>query len=427
MKRKSTWMLAVALGASVVSLVGCGSSQSTSNSGNNSTGGSGSSSSPVTITFYESMGGDLGKVLTSMTNEFEKQYPNIKVQFVYSGSYTTLQQKITAAVAAGQPPTMAQVQEPWETEYYQNGALVPLQNLLPASTINDLIPIWKQDNSYDGKLISAPFNKSDYVLYYNTTLFGKAGIKTPPTTWNQLLQDAQTITQKTGTPGFGFQPNYYTFDMFLHQAGGTTLTADEKQAAFNNASGLNALKFMQNLVKSKAGTIVSANSYLSDGFNSGNYAMDLDTVAALTYITHAKFKIAPLPADVQQAVPTTGTNLVVFSKASTDEQKAAATYINWLISDKNTINWAEKTGYLPVTESALTSSAWKTFAQSHPNEAVGPSELPNGYFDVRLASMSSASTEITTFIGDFLNGQGTAQSTLTQCVNEVNKAVNSSN
>lgn len=427
MRKKSALLMAVVLGASAVTLVGCGSSQGASNSGNSSAGGSGSSSGPVTITFDEAMSGQLGTVLKTMTDQFEKQYPNIKVQFVYSGSYTTLQQKITASVAAGQPPTMAQVQEPWETEYYQNNLLTPLQNLLPASTINDLIPIWKQDSSYNGKLISAPFNKSDYVMYYNTTLLGKAGIKTPPTNWNQLLQDAKIVTQKTGVPGLGFQPNYYTFDMFVWQAGGQTLTSNQKQAGFNNASGLDALNYMQSLVKQKAATIVSANSYLSDGFNAADYAMDLDTVAAQTYITHPKFKIAPLPSDIKNEVPTTGTNLVVFNKATQAQQKAAATYINWLISDKNTIYWAEKTGYLPVRESALNSSTWKTYAASHPSQGVGASELSHGYFDVRLASMSSASTEITTDIGDFLNGQGTAKSTLAECVSEVNKAVSSTN
>ncbi|EPZ48109.1 hypothetical protein N007_04455 [Alicyclobacillus acidoterrestris ATCC 49025] len=56
-----------------------------------------------------------GKELQKLTNEFQQQNPNINVQLVFAGSYSTLQQKLTAAIAAKKPPTMAQVQETWET------------------------------------------------------------------------------------------------------------------------------------------------------------------------------------------------------------------------------------------------------------------------------------------------------------------------
>ncbi|MCL6518040.1 ABC transporter substrate-binding protein [Alicyclobacillus sp.] len=423
---KARWLAAgasVVLGTTLVA--GCGGGQTAGNTANTAGNAVGAApAGPVTITFYEAMPGALGDELKKLTDAFQKQNPNIKVDLVYSGSYTTQKQKLTAAIAAHKPPTIAQVQETWETEYYNSGLLQPVQDLLPKETIDDLIPIWRDDNSYDGKLVSVPFNKSAYVLFYNPDDFAKAGITTPPATWDELEQDAIKITKATGIPGLAFQGNYYTFEMLLHQAGGKVLTDDQKQAAFGDAAGKKALTFMRKLVlDDKAATAIGGNAYLSDGFNTHKYAMDLDSTASMSFIKNVKFKVAPLPGDVQKAVPTAGTNIVLFKDATPEQQQAAAKYLNFLISKDNTIEWAKATGYLPVRKSALDDPAWKEIVSQNPNLGVAPAELDNAYFSPRLAELYSGQNNVTTQIGNMLSGKQSVDDTLKKSVDAINQAL----
>ena len=58
------------------------------------------------------------------------------------------------------------------------------------------------DCSLNGTLYCLPVFVDGAVIAYNKDLFTKAGIATPPTTWSQVVTDADQITQKTGTPGW---------------------------------------------------------------------------------------------------------------------------------------------------------------------------------------------------------------------------------
>lgn len=45
-------------------------------------------------------------------------------------------------------------------------------------------------NSYAGKIYQLPTNTQTWQAYYNKTLFAKAGIAAPPTTWSELVDDS---------------------------------------------------------------------------------------------------------------------------------------------------------------------------------------------------------------------------------------------
>ncbi|HEX32291.1 MAG TPA: extracellular solute-binding protein, partial [Candidatus Acetothermia bacterium] len=65
----------------------------------------------VTITFWHAMSSRHQPNLQKLADDFMAENPNVTVNLVYQGHYGDLQQKINAAVAAGNPPTMAQVYE----------------------------------------------------------------------------------------------------------------------------------------------------------------------------------------------------------------------------------------------------------------------------------------------------------------------------
>ena len=58
------------------------------------------------------------------------------------------------------------------------------------------------DCTLNGTLYCLPVFVDGSVIAYNKSLFTKAGLSTPPSTWAQVVTDADQITQKTGTPGW---------------------------------------------------------------------------------------------------------------------------------------------------------------------------------------------------------------------------------
>ncbi len=48
-----------------------------------------------------------------------------------------------------------------------------------------------------GTTYAIPFHNSTPILYYNKTMFDRAGIKQPPQTWAELLADAKKLTDES--------------------------------------------------------------------------------------------------------------------------------------------------------------------------------------------------------------------------------------
>jgi multiple sugar transport system substrate-binding protein len=120
----------------------------------------------VTISFWHAMSGALGDALSYLVQKFQTENPGIVVDLVYQGGYSALQQKLIAAVAAGQPPTIAQQYENWTTQWLD--ALVDLDLFLPKEILDDILPQF--DEVFDGRVVSVPFNKSILVFYYRPDL-----------------------------------------------------------------------------------------------------------------------------------------------------------------------------------------------------------------------------------------------------------------
>jgi len=122
----------------------------------------------VTITFWHAMSSGHQPNLQKLVDDFMAEYPYITVELSYQGGYGDLQQKINAAVVAGNVPTMAQAYENWVTPIVE--VLYPIgphmTGLEKADIIDGLVP----SNTYNGILYTVPFNKSIMVFYYRKDL-----------------------------------------------------------------------------------------------------------------------------------------------------------------------------------------------------------------------------------------------------------------
>ncbi len=95
----------------------------------------------------------------------------------------------------------------------------------------------------DGKQYGIPFNAGMVGFWYNKDLFAKAGITSPPATWDELLQDVQKLKDAGITPiavGAGDKwPAHFWYSYLMVRLGGAD--AMNQIAADNNFSVPNVI------------------------------------------------------------------------------------------------------------------------------------------------------------------------------------------
>ncbi|MCS7240117.1 MAG: ABC transporter substrate-binding protein [Candidatus Bipolaricaulota bacterium] len=336
----------------------------------------------VTITFWHAMSGALGEALTYLVQKFQGENPDVVVDLVYQGGYSALQQKLIAAVAAGQPPTLAQQYENWTTQWLD--ALVDLDLFLPEEVLADILPSFEQ--VFDGRIVTVPFNKSILVLYYRPDL-----VPNPPKTWAEFEQLVCSIAKDVNGDGkldeYGTAyrpPNPEIFLTFLTQAGGSILSGDWTEVTINNAAGIEAAEFAARTAK----CALVQSAYISDAIQKGIVVgMWIDTSAGYTYNMNAAktagvpLAVAPVPCYKNCASMIQGTNLGIFSLNQSRAQiEAAARLIAFLLREDNIVYWAQKTGYLPVTRSAVFGDRWQSYIAEHREQKIMTDQLLAGGF-----------------------------------------------
>lgn len=336
-------------------------------------------SGQVKISFWHAMSGALGTTLTELVQKFHDENPTIEVDLIYQGGYGALQQKLIAAVAAGEPPTLAQQYENWTTLWLD--ALVDLDLFLPQETLDDLLPQF--DQLFEGRRVTVPFNKSILVLYYRPDL-----VPNPPRTWWEFASIVTAIgkDEAKGVYGTAFRPlNPEIFLTLLNQAGGAILSDDWSAVTINDAAGLEAAEFAARLAQ----YALVDSAYVSDAIAKGlTIGAFIDTSAGYTYNMNAAktagvpLAVAPLPCHCGNcASMIQGTNLAIFSPNQTRAQiEAAAKLISFLLREDNTTYWAQKTGYLPVTRGAIYGDAWQDYIATKPEQKAMTEQLIAGGF-----------------------------------------------
>jgi multiple sugar transport system substrate-binding protein len=410
----------------VVAATACGGATSGGSSGQ-----LGALNQKVTVQFWEAMaGGALKPTLEQITNQFNSSQSNVTIQLQVYPDYSTLNTKTLAALAAGNPPDMAQCYENWADKYNQSHALADMTPFINAKdgisqqSLSDIFPVFLQDGKLHGKQYMFPFNKSDNVLYYNDDLLKQAGISAPPATWDDFFADAQKLTGN-GHWGTDNSNNMeLDFEMGLLDYGGSLLNKDMTKATFNSDIGVSYLQRWVDGIKN--GSIHTVSGYDDADFGSGHEAMSIGTIAGYSYKQQAvgnKFamKTAVLPKGPKGSHPIIqGTNVCIFSHASRAVQQGAFQYVKYFTDKAQTEVWSEKTGYMPVRQSAY-KDMQTTFYPSNPLLQPAPQELTNATFDPPIAAWTEASSDLSTEIENALGGKKTPKQALDDAANQVNQ------
>lgn len=338
------------------------------------------------VSLWFSYGGTNREVLEQLVDRFNRTQARDFVQAVYQGDYFEGLAKLRTAIAARCAPVLSHVVGEVVPYLAEAGVLEPLTDY-PGLADLDLIPELGQQRSWlnggTHPLYALPFNRSTPIAYLNAELFAQAGLEAPRT-WDELRTVAKRLTEPKagGRFGFGCPINWWFWVALVGQAGGA-IVAPDGRIALGDGAGVAALELWQELVregslKPPPGRDYNAWEQCNQDFLSGRAAMIWSSTAFLKYLeAHARFKLlaAPLPAGVRRAVPTGGTFWIVLRSAPKPEKAAAARFLRFMHETQQVIDWSTRTGYIPVTHSAVRALEQRNYYGAHPNDRVALSQL----------------------------------------------------
>lgn len=368
--------LAVVVAASAAA---CSSSTGSPSSAAGSVGASSSGvpqlspNQKVTITFESynlAVAGPWETTFKSLIAGFEKKYPNITVTLQkpsLGGSVTNAINSVYQESAAGNAPDVAE-------EVF--GAMNFVVNDLKAESLDSVAgtaavqgnfggsypfaPTAKTLGDINGQTYGLPFVFSTPVLYYNASIFKKAGLdpSKPPATWAQVKADALVIKSKTGKDGVYVDcltklAGDWCYQAMVDSNGGSVLTDNGSKVAFGDPAAVQAVSMAQDLVNSGAMPKLTQLQAFPE-FAAGNMGMMLESSSLQSTFQQGasgKWQLADAPMPGYGTRPTEPTNsgaaLFMFAKTPA-KQRAAWDLMTYLTSPAAYTTIAENIGYLPL-------------------------------------------------------------------------------
>ncbi|MCL6454698.1 MAG: extracellular solute-binding protein [Alicyclobacillus sp.] len=358
---KRTFSVSAVGGAALLAaglLAGCGS------------GGSSGSGNTVTITYWQYTYPSKVTEIKKLIQEFEQQNPNIKV-VEQDFPYDNYNQKIAAAMHAGNGPDIMNLYYGWIPQYVQQGYLQPIpSDWMSTQQIDNYYIPMVQDSKYNGKYYALPIAVRTLALFYNKDMFQKYGISSPPQTWNELIQDAQkmTIYQNGKLVQEGFAPDvssqgYHLFEeVLLRQYGVTPFSADGKKVLWNSSpAGLQAFRFWMDMFnKDKIGD-QNFDQGGETAFEAGKDAMffsgSFEIGTLQKAVSSFQWGVAPIPTLTPGGQQDNFGSFWVNGIAkgvSGAKLKAAEKFLQFLDSTSTEKDWLKNVGELPAAASLST-------------------------------------------------------------------------
>ncbi len=292
---------------------------------------------------------------------FEAKYPNIKVNYVNVPFSDAKDKFKTAAQSGNGAPDVLRADVGWTPAFAQLGYLQPLDGTPALADANDYMAGPYASDHYNGKIYGVPQVTDTLSLLYNKDLFTKAGISTPPKTWDELKTDALAVKAKTGANGAFLNAAGYFALPFIYGEGGDLVDVNAKKITIDDAKALKAVGIAQDLLKSGAAvTDVTKDGYnnMQTAFKDGKVAMVIngpwstaDDLKGSAFSSPDNLGIATVPAgSVKAGAPVGGHNLVVY--AGSKNLDAGYLFVAYLNSAANQAAIAAKNNVLPTRSSA---------------------------------------------------------------------------
>jgi multiple sugar transport system substrate-binding protein len=325
--------------------------------------------------------GTEGEKLAAFAKDFTAENPDAKVN-VTAVPWDAAHQKIASAIAAKQTPDVSMIGTTWQGEFAKSGALDPT----PPDLIKGdaFFPGAWETTQVNGTSFGVPWYVETRALYYRTDIATKAGVTSPPMTWDDLTAMTKAMQAKGGAKwGIYLQPgktgSWQTLMPFAWSNGASV--SDGKGYTFDSPQMAEALQYYQSFFTQKISPTDLPTGQLEPDFGKGNIAAFISGPWEGGLVdaqgAKGKYAVAPLPTKQSSTSFIGGSNVAVFKDAK--NRDGAWKFIQWLSKPDVQVKWYKAVGDLPAVQSSwqdatLTSDpVLKTFGEQLKSAKAPPS------------------------------------------------------
>lgn len=357
------------------------------------------------ITFWAK--NDTNKTQTAIyekaIDDFEKLYPNIKVNLRLYTDYGKIYNDVITNIATGTTPNVC-ITYPDHIATYLSGVnlVVPLEELFAdeayglggselrfdSPAAEEIVPQFLNECSIDGRYYGIPYMRSTEACYINKTYVEALGYTLPDVlTWDFIWEVSEAAMEKDSDGNFKINgqkvliPFIYksTDNMMiqsLYQREAGYSTQDGEVLLFDDTAK-ELLQTIARHAESGAFSTFKISSYPANFLNAGQCIFAVDSTAGATWMgTDAplcdisedkivEFETAVMP--VPQFDPghpkmiSQGPSVCIFNKEDSGEVLASWLFAQYLLTDDVQIAYSETEGYIPVTLRAQGSETYQEY------------------------------------------------------------------
>lgn len=361
------WIKAFVLVALVASMVGASVAAAQDLSDLDPTG--------QTITWWHNHSGQREEQLAVLVEEFNTTNEwGITVVAENQGSYDDIRNKMNAAIASGDVPSLVVGYQNDEAFYQQANALVDLNIYVNDPTwgfteeeIADFYPgFWAQDVHvlYDNQRLGLPPNRSMTLMYYNVDWLNELGYDGPPETWEEYVEVACAATDPdAGLYGHSWYDSASNLATMVFSFGGNIINAENTAFTLDTPEMRQALGVIEQLVDQ--GCITQNPENFGDQADFGNRVamFTFGSSSGLPFYGTAvnegangpfEWSIAPFPhGEGQEAIVNVYGGSILMPVTTAEQQLAAWLFLKWFTSPEIQARWVEISGYYPTRASTV--------------------------------------------------------------------------
>ncbi len=191
-----------------------------------------------------------------LIEKFEEENPGVTVKLEYHGWDEELRQNLVTALLGGNAPDIV-VGENFFQQYAELGSLVPLDDVI-ADIKDNLIPGTYAAGVYQDQVYGLSSSTGVFGFERNCAVVEAAGLdcNTPPETWDELLAQAQQITEAGNGEYYGYTlqgpvgfsvGGIFRVAVYLAQAGAPMCSEDCTLPYFNNPDAVPVMEFLREI------------------------------------------------------------------------------------------------------------------------------------------------------------------------------------
>ncbi len=127
--------------------------------------------------------------------DFNALHPNVELTLEIP-NLDTYRDSLTTQASGGAPPDVAQIATSWLPPLADAGVLLDFEEAgYSPELLAAMDPTLLNGARYQDRLFGLPYGASARAAFYNQDAFDKAGITTPPATWDELIDAARKMKE----------------------------------------------------------------------------------------------------------------------------------------------------------------------------------------------------------------------------------------